>query len=155
MVYVCVTVLFPGVGSTPEELTTDVEVNFPVFEFLATGTMISIHRPVFEETAPRVGTLQVTVDPDTLHEVVVMVTPFNVHGLFEQVTVDIVAVGVPRTTPLGRLEKVVVTVTLSAVTVLRLVMAAPKVTGIRPGTPVLMVSSGMVLICRLSFGATV
>ena len=47
------------------------------------------------------------------------------------------------------------TVTLSAVTVLRLVMAAPKVTGIRPGTPVLMVSSGMVLICRLSFGATV
>ena len=142
-------------GSVPAELTVDVDVNLPVFEFFATGTMISIHRPVLEETAPRVGTLQVTVGQDTLHCAVLMVMPFKVQGLFEQETVEIVAVGVPNTTPLGRVEKVVVTVTSSAVAVLRLVMAAPKVTGSRPGMPVLRVSSGMVLICRLSLGATV
>jgi len=125
MVYFSVTELLPGVGSSPAELTVDVDVNVPAFEVLDTGTTISIHRPVFAERGPRLGTLQLTVGHVTLHFVVVNVMPFKVHGLLEQETREMVALGLPRTTPVVGVENVVVTVMSSAATLLRFETAAP------------------------------
>jgi hypothetical protein len=118
-------VLLLGLGSVPADVTVDVDVNLPAFEFLATGTTISIHRPVLDASGPRVGTLHVILGQDTLHWLVLIVMPLKVQGLLEQVTVEMVALALPSTTPLGTFENVVVTITSSAIAELKLVIAAP------------------------------
>ena len=101
----------------PADPAVVTDVNVPAGDLLDTGRMISIHRPVFVETGPRLGTVQAIKGaftlPVTLHLMVVTVVPFNVQGLLEHETVEMVALGVPRKTPLV-FVKVVVTVTSTA-----------------------------------------